>query len=292
VTEQHGGELPRTLEGLLSLPGVGPYTAGAIASIAHGLRVPVVDGNVIRVLCRFLGLRGDPAAAPLKKEIWQHAAELVPEQRPGDFNQALMELGATVCSPSSPQCPNCPLAERCVARAQGLTTLLPELAPRTQATRVATVAALLTRKQTFAVEQLPDDAPRWARMWQFPTVELTPDEDPLAALARAARRAGALAQSPQLLATVQHSVTRYRITLQAYLCAAPSMPGKALGARAARVEWKTLPELAALAMPAAQRRLANALVSHFEASQSAATPTTRKERAGASGKPAKQARSA
>src|SRR5678816_1854573 len=104
IARDHGGSLPRTATELRTLPGIGPYSAGAIASIAYGERVPLVDGNVVRVLCRLFALRGDPTRAPLKNKLWQLAGELVPAESPGDFNQALMELGATVCSPRAPRC--------------------------------------------------------------------------------------------------------------------------------------------------------------------------------------------
>src|SRR5205823_775886 len=104
VVARHGGQVPRRTEDLKALPGIGPYTAGAIASIAFGLREPVVDGNVTRVLCRIFGLRGDPNAGQLRSELWRLAALLVPPRAPGEFNSALMELGATVCRPGKPDC--------------------------------------------------------------------------------------------------------------------------------------------------------------------------------------------
>lgn len=115
VVGQHGGRLPADLESLKSLPGVGPYTAGAVASIAHGLAAPVVDGNVARVLSRLFGLTDDPRGTVAARRLWALAGRLVPVESPGDFNQALMELGATVCSPRSPSCASCPLSRSCVA---------------------------------------------------------------------------------------------------------------------------------------------------------------------------------
>src|SRR6185295_4958994 len=107
--------------------GIGPYSAGAIASIAFGLPEPIVDGNVVRVLCRLFALRGDPAKAPLKQELWRRARELVPADKPSEFNQSLMELGATLCTPASPRCPECPVAKHCQALASGCEKELPQL---------------------------------------------------------------------------------------------------------------------------------------------------------------------
>nr|MDQ2644694.1 A/G-specific adenine glycosylase [Myxococcota bacterium] len=145
VVERHGGQLPSKSSELTALPGIGPYSAGAIASIAYGERVPVVDGNVIRVLTRVFALRGDPAKAPLRRELWRRAEELVPAARPGDHNQALMELGATVCVPEKPRCGECPLSEHCRGYAGGLAARLPELAPRPKPTQVPMAAAVVKR---------------------------------------------------------------------------------------------------------------------------------------------------
>ncbi|MBI3565439.1 MAG: A/G-specific adenine glycosylase, partial [Elusimicrobia bacterium] len=131
-----GGAFPSDLDGALALPGVGRYTAGAILSIAFGRPLPVVDGNVIRVFSRLFGLRGrakDPAFAAV---IWRKAEALVPKDHPGDWNQALMELGATACAPESPDCAACPVARWCVARKKGLQDELPTPEPRRAPTPV------------------------------------------------------------------------------------------------------------------------------------------------------------
>lgn len=132
VVEAHGGAVPKDMAALRALPGVGDYTAGAIGSIAFGLRVPLVDGNVERVLTRLHGLRGDPRAAPLKKRLWSLAARYADHDAPGDANQALMELGATVCTPVAPRCLLCPVRAHCVALGEGEVTRYPEKAAPTR----------------------------------------------------------------------------------------------------------------------------------------------------------------
>ncbi|HMO26423.1 MAG TPA: A/G-specific adenine glycosylase, partial [Tepidisphaeraceae bacterium] len=119
VVERFAGEIPRTVDELLTLPGIGRYTAGAIASIAFGAPAPIVDGNVARVLCRLDAIEEDPKSKPVIDRLWSRAAELVPEKRSGDFNQAMMELGALVCTPKNPQCLLWPLRDRCRAREVG-----------------------------------------------------------------------------------------------------------------------------------------------------------------------------
>jgi len=170
VTERHAGKLPKGVDALLALPGIGPYSAGAIASIAFGLPEPIVDGNVVRVLCRLFALTGDPAKSPLKQALWRLARELVPADKPSEFNQSLMELGATICTPTSPRCAECPVAKQCQALAGGLERDLPQLAKRKAPTEVATAAAYVRRGNSVLLRQLPADAPRWAGLWVLPFV--------------------------------------------------------------------------------------------------------------------------
>lgn len=258
VLERHAGTLPSSVDELLALPGIGAYSAGAIGSIAFGLRTPLVDGNVVRVLCRLDAERGDPTRGPLKKRLWRRADELVPEARPGDFNQALMELGATVCTPKAPRCGQCPLRPACRARASGLEAELPELPERPKPTSVHMVAAVVARKGRVLVTRLPENAPRWSGMWQFPTTEVSPGESAEQAAARVVKSTtGLSAEVRGKLGVVRHGVTRYKITLDSYRCEARS--GRAVAKDCAEVAWKAPSELDQLALPAAQRRIANQL---------------------------------
>jgi A/G-specific adenine glycosylase len=254
VLEDHGGRVPSDVDTLRSLPGIGPYSAGAIASIAHGVRTPLVDGNVVRVLCRLFGLRGDPTRAPLKSDLWELAASLVPGEAPGDFNQGLMELGATVCTPRAPACDRCPLRAPCTANRDGMALELPESPKRAATVPVARAAAIVTSGGRVLVVQVPEDAARWAGMWQFPNTDVDHGETAEAAARRAVREAVALDPgrgTPAL--TVRHSVTRYRITLDAFDYQTKKPVGRK---RDATFAWKTPSDLDALAMPAAHRRIA------------------------------------
>ena len=259
MVAEHAGRVPESVAELLALPGIGPYSAGAIASIAYGRAEPLVDGNVIRVLARLFALRGDPNRAPLKAELWQLARSLVPAASPGDFNQALMELGATVCTPRGPRCSACPLSAHCEARAQGLVEILPELPARAKPTQVHMVAAVCTRAGRVLVTQLLPSAPRWAGMWLFPTAEVRPSETPEAAVTRAVQEAvGLRAQPTGILCVIRHTVTRFRITLDAYRTSTPSGAPKTLGV--ADFAWKRPNQLTELAMPKAHRAIANRLL--------------------------------
>jgi A/G-specific adenine glycosylase len=260
IVAQHSGRVPDAVEVLRALPGIGPYSAGAIASIAYGKAEPLVDGNVIRVLTRLFALRGDPNRTALKNQIWEHARALVPEQAPGDFNQALMELGATVCTPRTPRCGACPLSAQCQALKQGLEETLPDLPPRAKATPVHMVAAISARAGRVLVTRLLPEAPRWAGMWLFPNVEVERAETPEAAVRRALHAAvGLSAEAKGIVCVVRHTVTRFRITLDAYRTGPAS--GVAEAVSVAEFAWKKPSELGELAMPKAHRAIAERLLS-------------------------------
>lgn len=167
VRDRHGGRLPRDPALLRTLPGVGEYTAGAVASIAFGVPVPAVDGNARRVLSRLLDAPR-PSASRLRAE----AARLLDPERPGDFNEALMELGATVCTPKSPRCDTCPVAAHCRARAAGTAQErpAPRPAPRIRRAEFAVAVAVDELGRTLLVRR--PEVGLLAGMWEFPAVEL------------------------------------------------------------------------------------------------------------------------
>jgi A/G-specific adenine glycosylase len=252
VAERHAGELPRDVTALLALPGIGPYSAGAIASIAFGLPEPIVDGNVVRVLSRLFALRGDPAKAPLKQELWGLARQLAQCDRPAELNQSLMELGATVCTPVSPRCPQCPVRQQCRALEQGLEQSLPELAKRKAPTEVLTAAAYVRRGDSILLRQMPESAPRWAGLWVLPFAEHAANEAPGLAADRALKELGLAARPGKLVRTARHSITRFRITLSIVECALGRPPRKG----AAFFDRRSVAELA---LPSVHARVVEAL---------------------------------
>ncbi len=217
VATELGGELPRDRAGMLAIPGIGPYTAGAILSIAFDLPEPVVDGNVERVLTRHGALPGDPRRAPLKAELWQRAAGLASGPRPGDRNQALMELGATVCTPRSPRCGECPLAASCAGRAGGAPESFPQLAARPKPVEVELACMVVEAEPGLLFFRRPDHG-SLAGMWELPTVEATdPDEDLPARLeAEILARTGARVRAMVEVGKVRHTIMSRRITLTAW----------------------------------------------------------------------------
>ncbi|MEM9414485.1 MAG: A/G-specific adenine glycosylase [Planctomycetota bacterium] len=173
IVNDFAGDVPADVASLLKLPGVGRYTAGAIASIAHGTPAPIVDGNVARVFAR-LFLIDDPIDRPdVVKQLWSLAESLVPKSSPGDFNQALMELGALVCTPKSPGCLTCPLRSQCAAVEQGDPERVPIKLPKKKPQEVTHVVVAVRRDGKYLFEQRPATG-LWSNMWQLPTWEDAP----------------------------------------------------------------------------------------------------------------------
>ncbi len=170
IVADHDGVFPRERESLLALPGIGPYTAGAIASIAFDAREPLVDGNVARVLSRLFALDGDPRSSDA--QLWSLARELLPtESSCGDWNQALMELGALVCTPREPRCGTCPLRAECRALEEDRVDELPRPKPRPSAIAVDLVVIAVVADGRWLLERRPSSG-RMADMWQLPTIEI------------------------------------------------------------------------------------------------------------------------
>ncbi len=226
--------MPRTAVGWKAVPGVGAYTAGAIASIAFGDPAPLVDGNVERVYAR---LADDASAdAALHRSAWRWATENLHEPRPGDWNQALMELGATVCTPKNPACERCPLRSSCVAYQKGTQAARPTPAKRKATVDLRHAVWVPEFEGSYGMRQIPAGE-WWEGMWEFPRASLS-DEAALEALVGEGWR--------QEAGVVRHGVTHHRIEVRVTLvrCEARS-PG---------LEWFAEEELRALPIPTPQRR--------------------------------------
>jgi A/G-specific adenine glycosylase len=213
VAENHGGEFPRRLEDALSLPGVGPYTARAVLSIAHGTPLAVVDGNVERVVTRLLRLSGDPRKGETARAIRAAVDHWLPADEAGDFNQAMMELGATVCTPSEPRCPTCPVSSHCAANTRGDQDRYPESAPRRATVEVRLEAALLRRGSEYLLST-PEDFGFLDGLWVFPLVDVTTGSGPPGTIAAAlGAKLGADLRATARLAPIRHSITYRRIAI-------------------------------------------------------------------------------
>ena len=217
MVSQYGGSFPTSFQELRKLPGIGDYTAGAVASIALGLPYPAVDGNVLRVLSRLLASRADIADPRVKKDCFQALAETMPRDCPGDFDQALMELGACVCLPGGePLCGACPLAHLCRGRGAGIQAQLPVKAPK-KAVRVEEHTVLVLRRQGPRGEELPllrrPEKGLLGGLWQPPMLPGSPSREEVErTLADGGFQVGSLAPLPD----ARHLFTHIRWELHGW----------------------------------------------------------------------------
>lgn len=264
VREEYGGRLPADLEALKALPGIGDYTAGAVASIAFQQPAPAVDGNVRRVLARLFDIE-TPTPAVLRA----HATDLVDPARPGDFNQAVMELGATVCTPRKPECGDCPVRQHCLALARGT---VPERPPtRTHKpvpceTHAVAVPRFSRGGETWTLLRRRPTSGLLGGMLEFPACHVGPSPAQARAgfsLEAAAARLleGVALANPReaaALEPVRHRFSHLEITYHPFvfdLVAAPKEASETRASSAVRIAWS---DLATAALSAAQRRIAGA----------------------------------
>lgn len=234
VVSEHGGKLPSDVTQLQALAGIGRYTAGAISSIGFGRRVPILDANVTRVLLRLDKIEADPRDRAVQDQLWRRAEEILPASRIGDFNSAVMELGALICTPRSPQCLICPVRNHCEAYAAGLADRIP--LPKKKP------AIPILRRQTFCIqhgnrwliEQRPAKG-RWAGMWQFITLP-----------ADSATALPLKTSAPRAIGAVSHTLTHRRYEFEILHCTARRARQSSLTESR---RWVTLKELEVYPLP-------------------------------------------
>jgi A/G-specific adenine glycosylase len=247
VANQPGGRFPRTLEKALAVPGVGLYTASAVLSIAYGVPLPVVDGNVRRVLSRLFALRGPEwrADAP----YYNLAETILDKDAPGDWNQALMELGATVCTPKKPACPACPVRRSCRALAQGLVDELPEGRARKTPVDVTVAAALVEKRGRLLLVRRAEGA-LLGRMWEVPQTSL--ESKGLGDLRHELRERYGLRVVPgPLRVRARHAITYRRIRLEGYAASLEGPPPR----DEERFRWVASEEVGALPVSSMTKKL-------------------------------------
>jgi A/G-specific adenine glycosylase len=229
---------------------------GAVLSQAFDRRLPVVDGNCERVLCRLFGCREDPRSTAGRRWLWQVAEALLPSSRVGDFNQALMELGALVCT-AAPRCSYCPLTDSCVARHSGLQQAIPARRPPPAIIAIHEVAIVVRRGRRVLLVQCPDGG-RWAGMWEFPRCPLSPGESHERAARKLLRKhLGIKAKLGAELLSVRHTVTHHRIALLCFQADYRAGRFKPTFYRQAR--WVRSNEIHEYPLATPQRRIASAL---------------------------------
>lgn len=216
VEMQAHGRLPAQAEALKKIPGIGPYTAGAIASIAFQKAEPLVDGNVIRVFARLFALRGHSRDPRLQKKVWHLAGQMVQGKQPGDFNQGLMELGATVCRAVSPACERCPVAAFCRAKHLGKPEAFPENPPAEKIVRLTRAVAVCEREGKILLVKRRE--PRWFQgLWELPHDYVPVPEAAETSLKHFLHRSlGIRMKNPKKIPLTRHSITHHRIASHAW----------------------------------------------------------------------------
>ena len=248
VVERHHGALPEDPATLRTLPGFGDYTAAAVASIAFGVRAAVLDGNVLRVLARFTGETGDIAKGPTRRRLQAVADRLLAPRRAGDWNEALMDLGATVCSPRRPTCLRCPFRVDCRARASGEPERLPNKRRRGPTPHYDIAAGLVWRGDKVLIARRPSDG-LLGGLWEFPGGKRRPGETLPAACAREVREeTGLRVTVGEPFCRIEHAYTHFRITLAPVPLPVPVGHAETLGMRVATI--RPAPDLGELPVPA------------------------------------------
>jgi A/G-specific adenine glycosylase len=264
LAAEHAERFPDDPAVVRTLPGFGRYTANAVLSQAFDARLPILEANSQRVLSRLFGRADDPRRGPARAWLWQAAEELLPG-RPGartapgtgEFNQALMELGALVCTPGTPRCGECPLAARCVARRKGLQESIPARTPPPAVTCVQEAAVVVRRGRRVLLVQRPAGG-RWAGLWEFPHDALRAGETHEDAARRlVADLTGLGVELGPELTTLRHGITRYSITIVCF--EADYRAGTFRSPFYAQGAWLDPADLAAYPVSAPQRRLAGVL---------------------------------
>ncbi len=286
IQQRHAGEFPRDVDSLLALPGIGRYTAGAIASFAFDQPAPVVEANTERLYARLTGLADDVKTTASQRSLWEFAARIVPRRRPGDFNQALMDIGSQICRPQEPACGQCPLSVYCEAFRLGRQDELPVRRQRTPVTAVEEVCIAIRRGNKFLLRRRTENE-RWAGMWDFLRFEIDAAElKQLPSVPGGSRKqnkkpntrslfavgnepltqtlqqrifdlAGAKVGDVIAMTQFNYSVTRYRVRLTSFLCNGTAAARPKVGG----TQWFAASELASLPLSKTGRLVANWLTS-------------------------------
>ncbi|MBW2506687.1 MAG: A/G-specific adenine glycosylase [Deltaproteobacteria bacterium] len=256
LQDKFNGLLPADYDLLLSLPGIGKYTAAAIMSIAFNSDYPLVDANIERIFARLFNLKKPVKEKETQAFIWQKAGELLPHGKARLFNQAMMELGALVCIAKNPRCKICPISKNCRAFSLGLTGERPILQEPVKTIFIEMATGILQRQGRILIQKRKANGV-WANLWEFPGGRLEPGETPEMALVREYLEETQLAVSDLIkITTVQHSYTIYRVTLHCYFCSLPNNGRQEPVLHTAQeYRWIKPAELSKYAFPAGHRKL-------------------------------------
>lgn len=241
VMEKYAGKLPASRQELEKLPGIGPYTAGAVASISFGQDEAALDGNIRRVLSRLFAMRLPARSPEGEKELWRLARQHLPPGRAGDFNQALMDLGSTICTPQKPTCLVCPLAEICLAQAKGLQEVLPLLEAAAPVPHYTVTAAIIRRNGKTLIARRPSHG-LLGGLWEFPGGKLEAGESLPEGLKREIfEELEVEIRVGEPFGVFKHAFTHFKITLHAFLC--ELLDGEPQAVEASEIKWVAIGDL-------------------------------------------------
>jgi len=259
IAAKHNGRFPRDHKAALALPGIGRYTAAAVLSIAYDVPLAVLDGNVARVLARLGAVRRDLRTAAVWQNLEDTAQRLLATESAGDWNQAMMELGAMVCTPAVAKCPECPVAKWCQARKLGLTETIPESRKKRATEQVHLAAAVLLdpRERTLLIRPSGHDGALFSRMWQFPALQITSSSAAELAIHLRREFGIAVARRMKALKIARHAVTYRNIRIEPFLIRVASLP------EIAGAQTFPLRGLKKLAVSGATRKIANAAITYI-----------------------------
>lgn len=258
VVNNFGGNIPDNAEDIKKLKGVGPYTASAVLSIAFSKPHAVVDGNVIRVLTRFLGIEDDTRSASTKNAIQDAADELLDKDNPGDFNQALMELGATICTPANPNCTHCPINTGCVAYKTLKTDEIPYKSPARKRPHHQIGVGIIKKGDEVLIALRPDDA-MLGGLWEFPGGKKKEGEDIKKTVNRELKEElGVDVEISKPFMKLDHAYSHFKITLHAFICKLEK--GVPEPRTSQQIQWVSISELDQFPFPKANRKLTEKLM--------------------------------
>jgi A/G-specific adenine glycosylase len=255
LVADHNGRLPADHRLLRTLPGIGPYTAGAVMSLAFNQEFPIVDANIERLFSRVFNIAESVKTKKNNTFIWQTARDLIPTGNTRNFNQALMELGALICTPKNPACVRCPLNGLCEALRLGTVHERPIQPPNPKSIRIEMATGVLIHKGKVFIQRRPAHGV-WANLWEFPGGRLESGETPEAALVREFSEETELAvRCLDKIRVIKHNYTRYRVFLHCYLCALQNNHSIPRLHAAQEYRWIGGETLADFAFPTPHRRL-------------------------------------
>jgi len=255
LVKYHNGQLPKSCEELKKLPGIGPYTAGAISSIGYNKNAVVVDGNIGRLFARIFNIDRQLGSSAVTRLLWQKADEILPHGRARDFNQALMEIGALVCTPKKPACSTCPVQKACFAYRYDVVHARPVKGKTSQIIPIfMATGVLVDRGRIFIQQRMDKDI--WGGLWEFPGGSIERGETPQEAVVREFREeTGYSVNLEDKITTTLHHYTRYKVTLHGFFCSLEVEPVLPILTSAQNFRWAAPHELDQYGFPSGHRKL-------------------------------------